>query len=202
FFEQTLLVQLVRDLLNEFLAAACDIGERGEHPHRRCVKRENPEQLDTVARGAFQEEVSGELLARWVDAFHLPDLLDQEPQRDFDHRAIERGAADARGQRDIADLAQQPAGERAGRSDHALRKRENVLIRRAGCHLRHLESAPEILLALYRVASLAMPLRRSAARSWSAPRRGPKRAWGRGPRWRRRFRDAASALPWGSRSSS
>ena len=71
-------------------------------------------------RRALEQKVFREPAFARVDTLHLPHFFDQEAQRHVHHGAIQRGAADAGGQRDVADLAQQSAGERPERADRAL----------------------------------------------------------------------------------
>ena len=61
----------------------------------------------------LQQEVLGQLAFAGIDALDLADFFDQEAQGDVDHRAVKGGAADAGGKGDVADLAQQSAGERS-----------------------------------------------------------------------------------------
>ena len=84
--------------------------------------------------GALQQKVAGELLACRVDAFDLTDFFDEKAQRDLDHGAVQGGPAHAGGQSDVADLAQESAGEGSERADDPLGQRQDVLVGHDGLH--------------------------------------------------------------------
>ena len=47
--QQAFLFERVGDFANQLAAAAGGVGQRGQHPDRRGVKREDAEQFDAVA---------------------------------------------------------------------------------------------------------------------------------------------------------
>jgi hypothetical protein len=95
------------------------------------MQSEKAEQFYAVARRPFEQEVF-EILALFIYSRHAAQFRYQETERHFHHDAVERRTADARGQKDGADLAQQSAGERAQRSNQPFGQRKDELITHLG----------------------------------------------------------------------
>ena len=124
--EQPFRFQRARDLAHERTAAAGGVGERRQDPNGRRVERQDSEQLNAVAGPALQKERLGEATLGRIDAFDFADFLDEKPQRHVDHRAVKSRAAHARRERDVADFAQQPAGNGGHGAHYAFRQGEDI----------------------------------------------------------------------------
>src|SRR6266849_3331668 len=88
--QQAVVLQCLRDLMNQLVAATCNIRQRSQHPNRRRTESQDAEQLNPVARRPLEQEILSQLVWVWVDALDLSYLLDQKSKGDFNHGPIER----------------------------------------------------------------------------------------------------------------
>ena len=120
------LLHRLGDLLHDLPAGAGDVGQRRQDPDRRGAESDQASQFEPMARGAPQQEISGQLAFGRIHALNLAHLLDHETQRDLDHGLISFGATDSGGNRHAAHLPHQPAGQSGAGTHQPFGQRKQV----------------------------------------------------------------------------